>query len=126
MSSEDIDNLAIADAKAKTGRGNKISSRNDNEDPFQKMLELFADVNASDGSYVIAAAEGLEQADEDERLKNGVFTYYLLNDIKNKTADLNQDKDITIGELKDYIVEEVLKAASDPQGAAAGSKERKL
>ncbi|MBN4073054.1 WD40 repeat domain-containing protein [Crocinitomix catalasitica] len=70
---------------------------------FDRMQHMFADIRTSSGATVIAAAGGGEFAQESGEWKNGVFTYAVLNGIKNNSADINGDGHILISELQDYV-----------------------
>jgi WD40 repeat protein len=76
---------------------------------------LFADVSDSDGSTVISSASGTEYAMESSAWKNGLFTYCLLDGVKTKKADFNQDKEITINELRRYINNKVQELSNGKQ-----------
>lgn len=53
---------------------------------------------------------GLQAGLEPDKLRHGLFTYYLLRGLKGE-ADANQDGDVTLGELANYLEEEVPIAA---------------
>jgi WD40 repeat protein len=74
---------------------------------FELMQELFAGLDAGTGTTVISAAAGKGYALESPQWNNGVFTYTLLNGMKNRAADKNGDGKITISELKNYSVKQV-------------------
>jgi hypothetical protein len=59
------------------------------------------------GTIVLAAAAGDGYALESPQWNNGVFTYSIINGLKNKAADKNKDGVITISELKDYSIKQV-------------------
>jgi hypothetical protein len=65
--------------------------------------ELFTDVRRSTGANIISAAGGSEFAIEGDAWNNGVFTYCLINGLRDKKADLNNDGQITISELQAYL-----------------------
>jgi uncharacterized caspase-like protein len=71
------------------------------------MQELFAGLDQGTGTTVISAAAGKGYALESPQWNNGVFTYSILNGLKNKAADKNRDGVITISELKDYSIKQV-------------------
>ena len=71
------------------------------------MKELFNDIRSSTGAVVISSASGVEFAYESPQWNNGVFTYALLEGLKNKTADLNKDGLVRVSELKDYVSDRV-------------------
>ena len=74
---------------------------------FELMQELFAGLDQGTGTTVISAAAGKGYALESPQWNNGVFTYSILNGLKNKAADKNKDGVITISELKDYSIKQV-------------------
>ena len=41
----------------------------------------------------------------DRKWKNGLFTYSLLNGLKNHQADTNKDRMIAVSELQAYVIE---------------------
>uniref|UniRef100_UPI00404A26D4 caspase family protein n=2 Tax=Flavobacteriaceae TaxID=49546 RepID=UPI00404A26D4 len=63
---------------------------------FELMQELFVNVGRSTGATIISAAGGTQFALEDGGLKNGVFTYSILEFINNNTEP-------TISKLKEYV-----------------------
>ncbi|MEW6468682.1 MAG: caspase family protein [Bacteroidota bacterium] len=84
---------------------------------FAYMQALFSDVSKGSGAIVISAAAGAEFALESPEWNNGVFTYCILKGIKSGEADDNKDKNITISELKNYViinVAELTKGAQVP------------
>jgi WD40 repeat protein len=74
---------------------------------FDLMQELFTGLDKGTGTVVISAAAGKGYAMESKQWNNGVFTYTILNGLKNKAADKNNDKKVSISELKDYSIREV-------------------
>lgn len=79
------------------------------------LKNSFSDLRKGTGATVIASAGGVEFAFESADWKNGLFTYCLLNGLKNKTADLNKDKMITISELQEYVQESVFELSGGKQ-----------
>ena len=75
--------------------------------PTRLAGELFNDLRRGTGATVISSAGGAEFAMESDQWKNGLFTYCLLNGLKNRTADLNQDGTIMLLELQEYVVDKV-------------------
>jgi hypothetical protein len=76
---------------------------------------VFADLRQNSGVTVISSAGGTEAAYEDEKWNNGLFTYCLLNGMKNLKADRNNDKKVTLSELQRYVSEEVKKLSDGNQ-----------
>jgi WD40 repeat protein len=75
---------------------------------FQLMQELFANLSRGSGAVVISAAAGDSYALESSKWRNGVFTYALLSGLKNRSADLNKNKEITVSELMEYVSNKVV------------------
>jgi hypothetical protein len=79
-----------------------------NEDPnalgmknsFELMQELFVNVGRATGATIIAAAAGTQFAQERGDLKNGVFTFSILEYMKKHSGS-------TVNELKEYVNKKV-------------------
>jgi WD40 repeat protein/uncharacterized caspase-like protein len=69
----------------------------------EAVKEMFNDLNRGTGTTVISSAGGVEYAMESDEWKNGLFTYCLLEGIKSKKADANEDGKIYLAELQAYI-----------------------
>jgi WD40 repeat protein len=89
------------------GEGNELQSGIGLNTSFELMQELFAGLDRGTGTVVISAAAGKGYALESPLWNNGVFTYTIINGLKNKAADKNKDGRITISELKDYSITQV-------------------
>ena len=75
---------------------------------FELMNQLFADLKQNNGTTVIASASGKEFAFEGSDWKNGVFTYALIDGLKNKRIeDENRNKQIDLSEMQDYLFQKV-------------------
>lgn len=75
--------------------------------PSRLAGELFNDLRKGTGATVISSAGGVEFAMESDEWKNGLFTYCMLNGLKNRTADLDGDGTIMLLELQAYVVDKV-------------------
>jgi uncharacterized caspase-like protein len=82
---------------------------------FELMQMIFTDLSKGTGTVVISAAAGTGVAIEGEQWKNGVFTYALINGLKNKLADVNEDGEVRIWEIKTYVSNEVEKLTGGVQ-----------
>jgi uncharacterized caspase-like protein len=87
------------------------------------MRELFADLRRGAGAVVISSAGGLEVAAEAEKLKNGVFTWALLQGVRGKAADVDGDGRLLTSELYDYVARRVVEV---PGGAQRPTSRREL
>lgn len=77
------------------------------QNSFEMMKTIFADLRRGNGAVVISSASAQEFAYESDYIKNGIFTYLLIEGIKNQKADLNRDNILTINELQSYITNTV-------------------
>ncbi|RTZ17285.1 hypothetical protein EJ063_00445 [Vibrio aquaticus] len=103
-----------------TGRGFKVKSRKPTaqdglEQSYQKLQTSFVDLRASTGAVVISASGGYEFALEKSNIANGVFTSAVLDALKNKAADANQDGRISTSELRTYTYAEVQRLTNGQQ-----------
>ncbi|HMY35305.1 MAG TPA: caspase family protein, partial [bacterium] len=75
---------------------------------FELMQHLFSDLQRGSGAVVISAASGTEWAAEGDiggkTIKNGVFTYGLLEGLRTMAADRDKNGKITVTELRDYVM----------------------
>lgn len=76
-------------------------------DPFDIVLEMYADLYQGNGTNIIVSARGMEAAKECEKLQHGVFTYTLLKGINQLEADADKNAILTIGELQQYVASNV-------------------
>lgn len=79
------------------------------------LQEMFVDFRRGSGAVVISSSGGLEFAWEGGGVKNGLFTYCLIEGLKTKNADLNKDGEISIVELRNYVSEKVEKLTNGAQ-----------
>jgi hypothetical protein len=67
------------------------------------MKELFADLRRGSGATVISSAGGAEYAIEGAEWNNGVFTFCLINGLREMKADLNKDGAVSLSEIEEYL-----------------------
>ncbi|MCX6165589.1 MAG: caspase family protein, partial [Ignavibacteriae bacterium] len=79
------------------------------------LQEMFVDFRRGSGAVVISSSGGLEFSWEGGDYKNGLFTYCLLEGLKTKNADLNNDGEITVSELRNYVSDKVEKLTNGAQ-----------
>ncbi|HAS44443.1 MAG TPA: hypothetical protein DCS93_28450, partial [Microscillaceae bacterium] len=82
---------------------------------YELMKTLFTDLRKSTGSTVLSSAGGGEFALESEEWNNGVFTYSLLDGLRNRKADLNQDGKVMLSELQQYLGKRVQELTNGQQ-----------
>ncbi|MFH0999773.1 MAG: caspase family protein, partial [Bacteroidota bacterium] len=81
--------------KNKSGIGLKTS--------FELMMELFTDLRRGNGAMVISSASGKEFSYESSKWKNGVFSYAVLESLSTEKADIDNNHEISVSELRDYV-----------------------
>jgi hypothetical protein len=86
------------------------------------MQEVFANVSKGSGAIVISAAAGNSYALESDEWRNGVFTFSLLSGLKNRLADKNKDRAVTVTELKGFVSNEVEKLTNGAQRPTSRSE----
>ncbi|MCX6158858.1 MAG: caspase family protein [Ignavibacteriae bacterium] len=104
---------AVGDQEYQEKDKTKLGLKNTN----QLLQELFVDLRRGSGAMVISSAGGMEFAWEGGDFKNGLFTYSLIDGLKNNKADINSDGTVTVSELRDYVskrVEELTKGKQKP------------
>jgi len=79
------------------------------------VKELFSDVRRGTGATVISSAGGMEFAMEGSDWNNGLFTYCLLDALKNNNADTNKDGKTMLSELQLYLQTRVSKISKGKQ-----------
>ena len=79
------------------------------------MKEMFTDLHKGTGANVISSSGGAEFSMESSDWKNGLFTYVLIDGLKNKHADLNHDGKVFISELRNYISTKVTELSGGKQ-----------
>jgi len=102
-------NVGEGIVKTRSFRGIKLvnKSKLGLHNSIEFLNELFSDLRRGSGAMVISATSGSEYAYESPEWKNGVFTYSILKGLETNKADKNKDGDISVSELRDYIVDKV-------------------
>lgn len=76
-------------------------------DVIRFQQDWFADLRRGTGAAVISSSSGNEYSLEGPQWGNGVFTYALLQGLKNRQADANTDQRITVSELQSFVIDQV-------------------
>jgi hypothetical protein len=111
------DTVILADGqksglKTYSYRGTTFGQNGDTEklglkNSFDLMQELFANLKRGSGAVVISAAGGMGYALEGAQWNNGVFTYSILDGLYNGHADVNGDEQVSVSELRTFVIQEV-------------------
>jgi WD40 repeat protein len=104
-------NVIAARGVGTLDEGNSIGLDNS----FELMQEVFSDLNKGNGAVVISAAGGREYALESAEWNNGVFTFSVLDGLKNNKADLDNNSKISVTELKKFVSESVQRLTAGKQ-----------
>lgn len=74
---------------------------------FQVMRDYFVATTDTAGANVLAAAGGLEYALESDVWSNGVFTYSVMEALRDDVADKDGNGNVALSELHDYVSQRV-------------------
>ena len=87
--------------------GPKIQKKHVGTSVFELSKTLFSNLESSSGANIISSAGGAEYAIEGDQWNNSVFTYSIINGLKNDKGDINHDSTIDLVELHDYVSQTV-------------------
>jgi len=104
---EETENVTQRESGRGVGALNVSQNNTTDGDSFALLRELFADFRNNAGATTIAASAGAEYAYESEKWGGGVFTYALLQGLRDGFADLNLDGIIKVSELQQYVRDRV-------------------
>lgn len=83
--------------------GNTASPKIGTQNISALSKSIFGDLRKGTGATVISSAGGMEFAMEGEDWKNGLFTYCFLKGIQSGEADTNNDGEIWLSEVQEYV-----------------------
>ncbi len=89
---------------------------------FELMKELFADLRRNSGTIVISSASGAEYAYETQTLRNGVFTFSVVEGLQQGKADLNGNRKVYASELMTYLGNRVKELTGGKQNPTTRSE----
>lgn len=95
--------------------GNNVESKLGAQNTFELTKSLFTDLRKGTGATVISSAGGMEFAMEGDDWNNGLFTFALIDGIQSGEADLNNDNQIWLSELKEYVGNKVTELSNGKQ-----------
>jgi len=82
---------------------------------FELLQKTFVDLRSATGTIVISASGGQEFAEENNIVKNGVFTASVIRGLGEKAADANKDGHVSITELRAFTYREVSRLTDGEQ-----------
>ena len=77
--------------------------------------DMFADLRRGTGAVVISSSAGGEYSFESSDWKGGVFTYAVIEGLREKKADRNDDTQIQVSELQAYVLDRVKQLTAGEQ-----------
>jgi len=83
---------------------------------LEQLKDLFADLNRGSGAQTISSASGIEYAYESAEWKNGVFTFAVVEALRDPAADVDRDGALTVAELRARVAVRVRVLTRDAQG----------
>lgn len=95
--------------------GNTASPKLGTQNTSELTKSLFTDLRKGTGATVISSAGGMEFAMEGDDWNNGLFTYCFINGIKTKAADYNNDGEIWLSEIQQYVAQQVYELSGGRQ-----------
>ena len=99
--------IVFSDACHSGGITSDLATRGVSLTETNLINQYLSDLSKSkEGIIVFTASQAGEVSQELDKFGHGVFTYYLLEGMKG-AADVNNDYTVTIGELMDYVEENV-------------------
>jgi WD40 repeat protein len=118
----DKEEVQLAEADVKEERdiqfrvvGKTASPKLGTQNTSELTKSLFTDLRKGTGATVISSAGGMEFAMEGDDWNNGLFTYCFINGIKSKEADVNQDGEIWLSEIQQYVSKKVFELSGGRQ-----------
>jgi hypothetical protein len=101
------ENTIKSDVLMRSSEFGLVAGNTEDERIFNTMREWFADLSIGTGATVLSSAGGQQEAAEGQRWQNGVFTWCLLEGLKDQKADANNDGKIMLSELRTYLEDAV-------------------
>ncbi len=99
--------IVFSDACHSGGISSDVATRGVSLTETNLINQYLSDLSRSkEGTIVFTASQAGEVSQELDKFGHGVFTYFLLKGMKGE-ADINNDYTVTIGELMDYVEENV-------------------
>ncbi len=85
------------------------------EKSIDLMSKYFNDLRKGTGAMIISSASGAEFAFESSQWKNGIFTYAVLEGMKSGRCDKDNNGEIQVSELRNYVFDRVTQLTGGKQ-----------
>ena len=89
--------------KVKSFKGKGGSVQLGTQNTMEMVRFLFNELRMDTGTSIISSSSGAQFSYENTDYQNGAFTYVLLEALRNKKADINQDGALTVSEWQAYV-----------------------
>ena len=99
--------------------GQEANSGISQENTFDLMQEMCSNMDKGTGTVIISAAAGKGYALESPEWNNGVFTFCIINGIRNLEADTDEDGKVNVSELQEYTIRKVQEMTNGMQKPTA-------
>jgi WD40 repeat protein len=101
---EEVEIAAVpnTNVKARSFRGMRLKKELGMENVNEFLRELFADLRRGTGAVVLSSSSGAEYSYEDEKWRNGVFTYSVIEALQKGKAGR-----VKVSELINYVADRV-------------------
>jgi len=96
------------------------------EELDELLTDNFSKLQRGSGATIISSSSGLQVSREGERWNNGLFSYCLIQGLRDKKCDTNHDGKVSIRELQSYCASLVLTLSNGNQRPSARRENRLL
>ena len=111
-----ITTTSTSRAHAPSGaRGFELEASAATANAFDLVRSLFMDVRDNTGTNIISASRGTEVAYESGKVANGYFTRAVLDGLRDRKADADQNGQVSVSELAAWVADEVLRLSDGRQ-----------
>ena len=96
------------------------------EEIDELLTDNFSKLQRGSGATIISSSSGLQVSREGDQWNNGLFTYCLMQGLRDKKCDTNHDGKVSIRELQSYCASNVLTLSNGNQRPSARRENRLL
>ena len=111
-----ITTTSTSRAHAPSGaRGFELEASAATANAFDLVRSLFMDVRDNTGTNIISASRGTEVAYESGKVANGYFTRAVLDGLRDRKADADENGQVSVSELAAWVADEVQRLSDGRQ-----------